>query len=123
MGGHQLSEPTLLQLHSACSLHEQSQGSSFKRREDSRGVTSHPAQLVLDLGLEPVGGHVSEKFLLLPRLHPGIRATLGPVPQPRDVAEYFGVCSFVAKLLAGEVLPLAWLARSRRWEMTPISPQ
>jgi hypothetical protein len=34
----------------------------------------------------------------------------------------FGVCSSVAELLAGEILPLAWLVRHRRWEMTPISP-
>jgi hypothetical protein len=48
---------------------------------------------------------------------------MGPVPQPRDVTEYSDVCSFVAELLAGEVLPLAWLAHRRRWEMTPISPR
>jgi hypothetical protein len=47
---------------------------------------------------------------------------LGPAPQPHDVAEYFGVCSSIAELLVGEVLPLAWLARCRRWEMIPISP-
>jgi hypothetical protein len=103
------------------------------RREGSLGVTLHPAQLVLDLGLELVGDHVGEnssfperlvrqEFLLLPRLHPRIWAALGPAPQPHDVAEYSGVFSSVAKLLAGEVLPLAWLARRRRWEMTPISP-
>jgi hypothetical protein len=101
-----------------CSLHEQSQGLGFEQREGSLGVTSHPAQLVLDLSPELADGHVAEnssflsrlvrqEFLLLPRLHPGIRAALGPAPHPRDVVEYSSVCSSVAELLAGEVLPLA----------------
>jgi hypothetical protein len=48
---------------------------------------------------------------------------LGPAPQLHDVTEYSGVGSSIVELLAGEVLPLAWLARRRRWEMTPLSPQ
>jgi hypothetical protein len=43
---------------------------------------------------------------------------LGLAPQLRDVTEYSGIGSSVAELLAEEVLPLAWLARHRRWEMT-----
>jgi hypothetical protein len=91
-----------------------------------------PARLVLDLGLELVGDHVGENsaflsilahrgFLQLLKLHPEIRAALGPAPRPRDVAEYFGACSFVIVLLAGEVFPLARSARRRRWETIPIS--
>ena len=117
-----------------CSSREQSQGSGFKRREGSLGITLHPVQLVLDLGLELVGGHVGEnstflgilarqEFLLLLKLHPEIRAALGPTPRPRDVAEHSGGCSFVAVLHAGEVLPLARSARRRRWEMISISPR
>jgi hypothetical protein len=49
--------------------------------------------------------------------------TLGPAPHLRDVVEYSDICSFVVELLAGEVLPLAWSARRRRWEMIPISPR
>jgi hypothetical protein len=85
------------------------------------------------LGPEPVGDHASKnsaflgilarrEFLLLLKLHPGIRAVLGPAPQPRDVAEHSGVCSFGVVLHAREVLPLARSARRQRWEMTPISP-
>jgi hypothetical protein len=84
-----------------------------------------PAQLVLDLGPELVGDHGGEnsaflgilahrRFLLFLKLHPEIRATLGPVPQPRDVTEYSGVYSFVTELLAGEALPLARSARRRK---------
>jgi hypothetical protein len=47
----------------------------------------------------------------------------GPVPLLRDVTEYFGVGSTVGELLAKEVLPLAWLARHRRWEMIPLFPR
>jgi hypothetical protein len=118
----------------ACSLRERSQGSGFEQREDSLGVTLRPTRLVLDLGPELVGGHVGESsaflcvparrgFLPLLKLHPKIRATLGPAPQLHDVVEYSGVCSFVVELLAGEVLPSAWSARRRRWEMIPISPR
>jgi hypothetical protein len=93
-----------------------------------------PARLVLDLGPELVGDHGGENsafldmlahrgFPLSLKLHPEIRAMMGLVPQPRDVAEYSGVCSFVAELLAGEALPLARSARCRRWETTPISPR
>jgi hypothetical protein len=113
----------------ACSLRERSQGLGFKQREDSLVVTLRPAWLVLVLGLELVSGHVGENsaflgacahrgFPPLLKLHPGIRVVLDPAPQLRDVAEYSGVCSFVAGLLAGEVLPLAWSARRRRWETT-----
>jgi hypothetical protein len=65
MGGHQLSEPTLLRHRSACSLRERSQGSGFERREGSLGVTLRPVQLVLDLGLELAGGHVDENSSFL----------------------------------------------------------
>jgi hypothetical protein len=116
-----------------CSSHEQSQGSGFKQREGSLGVTLHHVQLVLYLDLEIVGGHVGEnssflcisahrEFLPLSRLHLEIRTALGSAPQLHDVVEYSGVCSFIAELLVGEVLPLAWLAHRQRWETTPISP-
>jgi hypothetical protein len=86
------------------------------------------------LGPEPVGDLAGEnstflgilarrEFLLLLKLHPGIRAMLGPAPQPRDVAEHSSVCSFISVLHAGEVLPLARSARRQRWEMTPIFPR
>jgi hypothetical protein len=65
MGGHQLSEPALLRLRSACSLRNQSQGSGFERREGSLGVTLRPVQLVLELGLELADGHVSENSSFL----------------------------------------------------------
>jgi hypothetical protein len=117
-----------------CSLHEQSQGSGFARREGSLGVASHPAQLALDLALELAGDHVSEsssflerlarqEFLLLLRFYLGIQVALGPAPQLRDVVENSGVGSSIAELLAKEVLPPTWLARRRRWEMTLLSPR
>jgi hypothetical protein len=92
-----------------------------------------PAQLVLALGPKLVGNHAGEnsaflgilarqEFLPLLKLHLGIRAALDPAPRPHDVAEHSGVYSFVVVLHAGEVLPLARLARRRRWEMIPISP-
>jgi hypothetical protein len=132
-GGHQLSELAPLQLHSVCSLCGQSQGSGFERRQDSLGATLHSARPTPVLGPEPVDDQAGEnsaflgilarpKYLLLLKLHPGTRAALGPAPQPRDVAEHFGICSFVVVLHAGEVLPLAQSACRRRWEMIPISP-
>jgi hypothetical protein len=134
MGGHQLSRPALLQLRLACSLRGRSQGSGFEQRGDSLGATLRPAQLVLALGPDLVGDHVGEnsaflgilthrEFLLLLKLHPRIRAALGPAPRPRDVAEHSGVCSFFVVLHAGEVLPLVRSARRRRWEMISISPE
>jgi hypothetical protein len=117
----------------ACSLRERSQGSGFEQIGDSLGVTLRPARLVHDLGPELAGDHVGENsaflgiparqgFLLPLKLHPEIRAMLGPAPQPRDVAEYSSARSFVAVLHAGEVLPPARSACHRRWEMIPISP-
>jgi hypothetical protein len=117
----------------ACSLHGRSQGSGFEQRGDSLGVTLCPARLVLALGPELVGDHVGENsaflgilarrgFLQLLKLHPEIRAALGPAPQPRDVTEYSGVCTFVAVLHVGEALPPARSACRRRWETIPISP-
>jgi hypothetical protein len=47
----------------------------------------------------------------------------GPAPQLRDVAEYSGVGTSVGELLAEEVLPQAWLARRRRWEIILLSPR
>jgi hypothetical protein len=134
VGGHQLFGPAPLQLRSACSLREQSRGTGFERREGSLGAILCLARLAPVLDPEPVGDHGGEnsvflgvrtrrEFLLLLKFHPGIRATLGPVPQPRDVAAHSGVCSFITVLYAEEVLPLARLARRRRWETTPISPQ
>jgi hypothetical protein len=94
-----------------------SQGLGFEQRGDSLGVTLRPARLVRALGPKLVGDHVGEnsaflgiparrEFLLLQKLHPEIRATLGPAPQPRDVAEYSGAGSFIVVLFAGEALPL-----------------
>jgi hypothetical protein len=116
-----------------CSLRGRSQGSSFEQRGDSLGVTLRPARLVLALSSKLIGDHAGENsaflgilahqgFLPLLKLHLGIQATLDPVPRPHDVVEHFGVCSFVAMLHAGEVLPLARSARRRRLEMIPISP-
>jgi hypothetical protein len=100
-----------------CSLRGRSQGSGFERREDSLGATLHPSRPAPILGPEPVGDHAGKnsvflgilahrEFLLLLKLHPGIRAALGPAPQPRDVAEHSGVCSFDAVLHAGGLFPL-----------------
>jgi hypothetical protein len=94
----------------------------------------HHVRLVLVLGPKLGGDHAGEnsaflgiltrrEFLPLLKLHPGIRATLGPAPRPRDVAEYSGVCSFAVVLHAREVLPPARLAHRRRWETIPISPR
>jgi hypothetical protein len=132
--GHQLSGPAPLQLHSACSLHERSRDTGFEQREGSPGATLRLACLAPALGPELVGDHGGEnsvfldvlarwEFLLHLKLHPGIRAVQGPVPQPRDVAAHSGVCTFVAVLHAGEVLPLVWSAHRRRWETTPICPR
>jgi hypothetical protein len=115
-------------------LREQSRGTGSKQREDFPGATLRLARLAPALGPEPISGHCGEnfvflsvlarwEFLLLLKLRPGIRATPGPAPQPHDVAEHSGVCSFVVVLHAGEVLPLAWSARHRIWETTPISPR
>jgi hypothetical protein len=117
----------------ACSLCERSQGSGFEQRGDSLGVTLCPARLVLDLGPKLVGDHGGENsaflgilahrvFLPLLKLHPKIWVVLGLAPQPRDVAEYSGVCSFGTELLTGEALPPARSAHRRRWETIPISP-
>jgi hypothetical protein len=114
-------------------LRERSQGSGFEKRGDSLGVTLRPARLVLDLVPELVGGHVGENSAFLGitarrgfhpvlKLHPEIRAALGPTLQLCDTAEYSGVCSFVVELLSREALPHARSARRRRWETIPISP-
>jgi hypothetical protein len=111
-GGHQLSEPIPLQLHSACSLHEQSRGTGSDWREGSLGAAFHLARLALVLGPELVGDRGGEgfafpgvlarrEFLLLLRLHLGIRALPDPVPQPRDVAACSGVCSSVDRASLG----------------------
>jgi hypothetical protein len=134
VGGRQLSGSALLRLCSGCSLHWQNQGSDFERRGDSLGATLRPARLVLALGPELVGDHAGESFaflgilarwgfLPLLKLCPKIWATLGPSPQPRDVAEYSGACSFVVVLHAREALTPARSARRQRWEMIPISPR
>jgi hypothetical protein len=132
VGDHQLSRPELLQLCLAYSSHGRSQGLGFEQRGNSLGVTLRTARLVRALGPELVGDHVGEnsaflgiparqEFLPLLKLHPEIRAALGPAPQPRDVAKYFDVGSFVVVLLAGEALPPAESARRWRWETIPIS--
>jgi hypothetical protein len=93
-------------------LRGRSRGLGFERRNNSLGAT---LRLAPALGPEPVGDHTDEnsvflgilarrEFLLLLKLHPRIRAVLGPAPRPRDVAEYSGVCSFV------DVTPLVLLA-------------
>jgi hypothetical protein len=115
-------------------LRERSHDSGFEQRGDSLGVTLRPARLVRALGPELVSDHVGEnsaflgipahrEFLPLPKLHPEIWVVLGPAPQPRDVAEYSGVGSFIAMLHAREALPPARSTRRRRWEMIPISPR
>jgi hypothetical protein len=119
VGGHQLSGPVPLRLHSACSLHEQRRGTGSEQREDSTGAALHLVRLALVLGPELVGDRGGEsfaflgvlarrEFLLLLRLRPIIRAAPDPVPQLRDVAALSSVCSSVVVLHAGEVLPLAW---------------
>jgi hypothetical protein len=108
-----------------CSLHEQSRGTGFERRENFPGTTLCLARLVTFLGPEPVDDHSGEnsaflgvparrEFLLLLRLRPETRAVPSPIPWPRDVAVHSGVCSFVVTLHAGEVLPPAWSAHRRR---------
>jgi hypothetical protein len=115
-------------------LREQSRGTCSEQREDSPSAILRLARLAPALGPELVGDFGGEnsvflgvlahrEFLLLLKVRPGIRDVLGPILQPRDVAAHFGVCSFVAALHAGEVLPLEWLARCWRWETTPISPR
>jgi hypothetical protein len=47
----------------------------------------------------------------------------GLVLRLHDVAERFGVGSSVDELLAEEVLPLARLARRRRWGTIPLFPR
>jgi hypothetical protein len=132
-GSRQLSGLAPLGLHSACSLREQSRGIGSKQREDFLGAALHLARLALALGPELVSDHGGEssvflgvlirwEFLPLLKLCPGIWAAPSPVPQPRDVAARSGVCSSVAALHTGEVLPLAWLDHRRSWETTPISP-
>jgi hypothetical protein len=134
VGGHQLSGPAPLRLHSACSLREQSRGIGSEQREDFPDATLRLARLAPALSPEPVGDHSGEnsvflgvlarqEFLLLLKLRPGIRAVPGPGPKPRDVAKHSSVCSFITELHAGEVLPLAWSAHRRRWETTPIFPR
>jgi hypothetical protein len=92
------------------------------------------ARLAPALDPEPASDHGGEnsvflgvltrrEFLPLLKLRPGIQAASGPAPQPRDVTEHSGVCSFVVALHIGEVLSLVWSARRRRWETTPISPR
>jgi hypothetical protein len=109
----------------ACSLRERSRGTGSEQREGSLGASLCLARLAPALGPESVGVHGGEnsvflcvlarrEFLLLLKLCPAIWAVPGPAPQPRDVAEHFGVCSFVAALHAGDVLPLAWSAHRRR---------
>jgi hypothetical protein len=41
---------------------------------------------------------------------------------PLGALKYSGVSSSVGELLAEEVLPQAWLARRRRWEMILLTP-
>jgi hypothetical protein len=117
-----------------CSLRERSRGIDSEQREDSLSATLRLARLAPALDPELVGDHGCEnsvflgvlarrKFLPLLKLRLGIRAVPGPVPQPCDVAAHSGVCSFVAALHVGEVPPLVWSARHRRWETTPISPR
>jgi hypothetical protein len=133
-GGRQLSGPAPLRLHSVCSLRKRSWGIGSEQREGFLGAALQLARLAPDLGPGLVGDHVGESFVFLGvltrreflpllKLRPRIRAALGPVPQPRDVAARSDVCSSVATLHAGEFLPLAWLAHHRRWETTPISPR
>jgi hypothetical protein len=45
------------------------------------------------------------------------------VLQLHDVAERYGVSSFVDELPAEEVLPQAQLVRRRRWGTIPLSPR
>jgi hypothetical protein len=52
-----------------------------------------------------------------------IRAASGPALRLRDVAEYFGVGSFVGEILAKEVLLLARLVHCRRWELILLFPR
>ena len=115
-------------------MHKPSRVIGSEQREGSLGAALHLARLAPALGLELVSDHVGEssvflgvlarrEFLPLLKLRPGIRAAPDPVPQPHDVSARSGVCSSIVTLHTGEVLPLAWLARRRRWETTPISPR
>jgi hypothetical protein len=58
-----------------------------------------------------------------PRLHLVIWAASGPALWLRDVAEYFGVGSFIGEILAKEVLLLARLVYRRRWELILLFPR
>jgi hypothetical protein len=100
-----------------CSLHEQSRGTGFERREGSLCAVLHLARLALILGSELVGDRGGESFAFLSalarrefpqllRLRLGIQAALDSVPQLRDVTVCSDVCSSIVMLHAGEVLPL-----------------
>jgi hypothetical protein len=52
-----------------------------------------------------------------------IQAAPGLVLWLHDVAEHYGVGSFVGELLTEEVLPHARLVHRRRWGMIPLSPR
>ena len=119
MGGRLLSGPAPLRLHLACSLRERSRGTGSEQREGSPGATLRLARLAPALGPELVGDRGGEsfaflgvlarrEFLLLLRLHLGIRVTPDLVPWLHDIVARSGVCSSVAALHAGEALPLAW---------------
>jgi hypothetical protein len=82
-----------------CSLRKRSRGIGSEQREGFLGAALHLARLAPDLGPGLVGDHVDEssvflsvltrrEFLPLLKLRPGIRAALGPVPQPRDVSMF-----------------------------------
>jgi hypothetical protein len=97
---------------------------------DSLGVALLPAQPAL----EPADGHVVESYSFpwrpillefLPPLRPRlvIRAALGPSLRLRDVAEYFGIGSFVGEIPAEKVLFLVRSVHRQRQDLILLFPR
>jgi hypothetical protein len=91
----------------------------FRAKRGFSRRSLRPARLALALGLELVGDRGGERYAFLGALaHQeflpslmlllGIQAAPDPVRWPHDVVVRSGVCSSVAVLHTGEVLPLAW---------------
>jgi hypothetical protein len=67
------------------------------------------------------GRYVPPEFLPSPRPRLAIQVAPGPALQPRDVAGYFGVGSFIGGIPAEEVPLRVRSVRRRRWGAIPLS--